>query len=328
MSSGSNISEFMTANQTEQTSFLKGKNAFWYTVVFLQILIIILATLGNLVVLVATWVERNLHQPNKYFIGCLAVADLLIGGLYCPFQLYEYLIGAGINSIHFCRFFTWINVFAESASIDTLTFISFDRYLRISKPLRYNLLMTTSKSIIVIAMIWLISIAYATFAMFSYEESRGIYIGHFGCVNENDVFFTFSAISAFFLPTIITLVMYTRILLIAHKRRKTARNGGLGQTNQLSTPRTSLYRDLKNIRIMAIVMGAFVFCWGPFFITMMLYIYNQRLLHSYLQSYYAPFIVSQILPILNSICNPIIYACLDEKYREAFKRLFKRMVCW
>ncbi len=103
MSSNSNISvPFTAANQSQQ--FRTEKNAFWYIVAFLLILIIILATLGNLVVLVATWVERNLHQPNKYFIGCLAVADLLIGGLYCPFQLYEYLIGAGINSIHFCRF--------------------------------------------------------------------------------------------------------------------------------------------------------------------------------------------------------------------------------
>lgn len=25
------------------------------------------------------------------------------------------------------------------------------------------------------------------------------------------------------------------------------------------------------------------------------------------------------LPLFNSLCNPVIYACLNEKYREAFK---------
>ena len=33
------------------------------------------------------------------------------------------------------------------------------------------------------------------------------------------------------------------------------------------------------------------------------------------------------LPYFNSLCNPVIYAFLDQTYREAFKRLFRRMMC-
>ena len=189
------ISVFMAANQSNHTLFAIGleKNALWYTTMFLIILIIIVATLRNIMVLAATWMERSFHQPSKYFIACVAVADLLIGVLYGPIHLYN-VHEAGITSIHLCRYYIWLNVFAESASIDTLTLISVDRYLKISQPLRHNLLMTTSKSFILIIIIWLISIAYATLAMFSYERSRGIQITpNYGCTNQNSVFFTVSA---------------------------------------------------------------------------------------------------------------------------------------
>jgi hypothetical protein len=318
----------MAANQSNQTLFAIAleKNSLWYTTMFLIILIIIVATLGNALVLAATWMERSFHQPSKYFIACLAVADLLIGVLFCPFHLYNNVHEAGITSIDLCRYYIWLNVFAESASIDTLTLISVDRYLKISQPLRYNLLMTTSKSFILIIIIWLISIAYATLAMFSYERSRGIQITpNYGCTNQSSVFFTVSAISAFSLPTFITLTMYTRILILAHKRRKAARNGQLGQTNQIATRRTSFYQDLKNIRMMAIVMGAFIICWGPFFTFKILSIYNPQSIQFFVQSDVASVLVADILPLLNSVCNPIIYAYFDERYREAFKRLFKKM---
>ena len=50
----------------------------------LVILISILITTGNTLVLLATWRDRSLHQPNKYFVACLAVADLLVGNFIGP----------------------------------------------------------------------------------------------------------------------------------------------------------------------------------------------------------------------------------------------------
>ena len=40
----------------------------------LYTLISILIITGNILVLLATWRDRSLHQPNKYFVACLAVA--------------------------------------------------------------------------------------------------------------------------------------------------------------------------------------------------------------------------------------------------------------
>ena len=309
--------------------------------IVILILIIIFAILGNTLVLVATWRDKSLHQPNKYFVACLAVADLLVGMILVPLRLHQLVNkeNGGFTSIHLCRFYFWIDVFLETASIYTLTFISFDRYLKISKPLQYKSRMTTSTSLKIIFIIWLIAATYATLDMFPYADSPGISISTTGCFVINKIFATFIAVSAFFLPTTVMLVMYTLIFLVAYKRQKMLRNGELGQTSNNLSQRSGLLRDLKVIRMLLFVVGVFIFCWGPLFVCLLIYYYRTNyifLLSRYCDEHSCKNIVYLImvlprlinnLPLLNSIFNPLIYAWLDQKYKEAFKHLFQRMMC-
>ncbi len=289
---------------------------------------------GNTLVLVATWRERSLHQPNKYFIACLAVADLVVGMLVEPFRMYqsnlddESLLS---TSIHVCRFMTWIDTFALTASVYSLTFISFDRYLKISKPLQYKSRMTTSKSLKIIFTIWLISTAWGAYATTIHSGS-----GSTPCTwdhNKSKLFYTFMAVGDFFLPTVFILVMYSRIFVVAHERQKMVRNGELGETPNDQNQRTAFLQDLKVIRMLLVVVGVFILCWGPSFVWTLLNYYYPNFIDSNstsLSYVYKTLITDSllnILPYINSLCNPIIYACLDQKYREAFKNLFLRMMC-
>ena len=321
----SNTSVFDAVNESNQIFPQMDRNAFWYTTVILIIFIMILATLGNVMVLAATRMERTLHQPDKYFVACLASADLLVGIFSCPIKLWHHVHDAD-GSTHVCRLYFIFNVFTEAASINTLLLVSFDRYLKISRPLQYKLIMTTSKSLVMITIIWLISAAYVVFGMFSYKGSSGIYVSPYGCDTKNYVFVTFCAICGFFIPTIIILFIYACIFRIAHRRRKTTHKRQLGQTKQVDSQRSSLYKDIKNIHMMATVVGTFVVCWGPFFIFEILQMYNPKANEYIQKSTVAYVLASKILPKMNSICNPIIYACLDGKYREAFMRMLRRIM--
>ena len=289
--------------------------------------------MGNTLVLLTTWRERRLHQPNKYFIACLAVADLLVGIFIGPVNFYQLSldIETEINmSIHWYRFMVWIDTFALTASVYTLTFISFDRYLKISKPLQYISRMTTSKSLKVIFTIWLISVSFATYAATPDSGSWGILVRCILCYSSDtkkvQVFYTFLSANVFFIPAIVMMVMYVLIFVVAHKRHKMLRNGQLGEARQ----RNVLRRDLKVVRMLSVIVGVFVFCWFPKMIFNLLLVYksnilfgNESLSHAISITIFG--VVSDLLPLLNSLCNPLIYACMDQIYREAFKRLFQRM---
>jgi hypothetical protein len=299
----------------------------------------ILTILGNTLVLVATWRERSLHQPNKYFIACLAVADLLVGMVVAPLKVYQYNFYFKFYTMptHLCRFIVFVDTLALTASIYSLTFISFDRYLKISKPLQYKSRMTTSTSLKVIFIIWFISTGISTYAATPQSGSNGIInTGSGFCPinrNKSKGFYTFVGITAFFLPTVVTLVMYSLIFLVVHKRQKMLRNGELDQSSSVPNQRSAFLKDLKAIRMLLVVVGVFILCWSPFFIFNLLHLYAPNIVDwgsrsfNYRYSIQITIAVITLLPLLNSLCNPIIYACLDKTYREAFKNLFQRLMC-
>ena len=211
-----------------------------------------------------------------------------------------------------------------------MTFISVDRYLKISKPLQYKSRMTTSKSLKMIIIIWLISTAFAfaiflsiSYATVSFHADKNILKG----------IYTFLAISAFFLPIVVICAMYTLIFIIAHKRQKRLRNGELGETPNGRNQQTVLLQDLKVIRMLLIVVGVFILCWGPFFIYKLISYYHPNFIIwknsslSYRRTMFTTTMIVRRLPYCNSLCNPVIYAFLDQKYKEAFKNFFKRMMC-
>ena len=288
--------------------------------------------MGNTLVLLATWRKRSLHQPNKYFIACLAVADLLVGIFIGPARAYRPYLRLRHTvhtvSIHFCRFMVWIDTLAVTASVYTLMFISFDRHLKISKPLQYRSRMTTSKSLKIIFIIWLISTAFATYAATPDSGSYGFlaYGGglcpdyHSGTSSKRDGYETFLYASVIFLPAIIILIMYARIFVVTHKRQRMLRNGELGETSTGQNQRSVFRHDLKNVRMLLIVVGVFFFCWLPLIIA------HFSVIHTQFISNLRYYLLARLLPLINSLCNPIIYACLDQTYREAFKHLFQKMM--
>ncbi|XP_028410557.1 trace amine-associated receptor 7e-like [Dendronephthya gigantea] len=328
------IQSFRTTDINKWTYVLAHEKQSLPYHVSLLVLIAIFTFFGNILVLIVTWKERSLHQPNKYFIAFLAGADLIVGFVVIPLKLYQLSLDAeqkNAMSVHLCRFSAWIDTFALTTSICTLNFISFDRYLKISKPLQYKSRMTTSRLVKIIFLIVFISSSIATYAAAPHPGNIALLENGVGpCIlihldDRSKVFFTFLSIIVFFLPTIFMLIMYVFIFLVAHKRQKTFLNGELGQINNQNR-RAALRQDIKVIKMLLVVVGVFICCWSPWILTILLSFYHPYI-YGVSYRYYIAFVVIRALPLLNSMCNPVIYAWFDQTYREAFKRLFQRMMC-
>lgn len=321
-------SQHLLPNQTA-AQFSKEKT--WLATTVVLIMMIIAIVVGNVLVLVTTWLDKRLHQPNKYFVACLAVADLFVGIFSVPIRLHLHLNPAILAPIYLCRFWTWMDICCEVASIVTLTIISIDRYFKISRPFEYRSRMSTSRSVFAISTIWLISGVHATLGLFSYGDSHGVvsFAGR-GCIIDNKIYMTVTGAIFFFIPLLIMLVMYSLVFHVAHAQQKRNRKGKLGRT--MSSLRKKpvnkeFYQELKTVRMLLLVVGAFTICWMPFFVLFFLITYGQEYLPT---SGHFNLILRTIciiiLPSLNSLCNPVIYACFDREYSSAFKKLFQMML--
>lgn len=107
---------------------------FAYTV--LEILVAIVAVVGNAMVILVFWKERRLRRRTNYYIVSLAMADLLVGLLGIPFAIMA-AIGLPTN-LHACLFTLSLLIVLCTISIFCLVAVSVDRYWAILHPMAYS----------------------------------------------------------------------------------------------------------------------------------------------------------------------------------------------
>ncbi|XP_073402860.1 olfactory receptor 2D2-like [Dendrobates tinctorius] len=132
-------------NQTEVTEFLllgfKGlyKYKFLLFILFLFCYLMILA--GNLLIIVLVSTNHNLNTPMFYFLKHLAVADILSTTTIVPMMLNIILYDMKEVPVRICIFHLhMVSIFGYNP-IFLLTIMSYDRYLAICRPMRYNSIM-------------------------------------------------------------------------------------------------------------------------------------------------------------------------------------------
>uniref|UniRef100_UPI00398E7D45 adenosine receptor A2a-like n=1 Tax=Pristiophorus japonicus TaxID=55135 RepID=UPI00398E7D45 len=99
-----------------------------------ELVIAILAVLGNVLVCWAVYLNSNLQNVTNYFMVSLAVADIAVGVLAIPFAI---TISTGFCSLFYgCLFIACFVLVLTQSSIFSLLAIAIDRYICIKIPLR------------------------------------------------------------------------------------------------------------------------------------------------------------------------------------------------
>lgn len=256
--------------------------------------LIIFTLFGNILVCASFYTFRDLRTICNYFVISLSASDILVALLAMPFwfilQLTTVELDGRILGAHYLQFWNFIDILCGTASIMNLAAVSADRQLAITAPYSYTEYVTSQRAIVVICGVW----AYAvTVAALRYAEF------------PNNGYFHFNATFSFFVPLSFLLVMYARIFMVA---RDQARRIGRNYAHEIKAAKT-----------IAVVIGAFVICWLPFFVLVLGYAYNKHFPVS-MKVYKG----IKWMEYLNSCLNPIIYCCLNRTYRRAFQKLFSR----
>ncbi|XP_035411668.1 D(2) dopamine receptor isoform X3 [Cygnus atratus] len=384
------------------------KPQYNYYAMLLTLLIFVIV-FGNVLVCMAVSREKALQTTTNYLIVSLAVADLLVATLVMPWVVYLEVVGEWRFSRIHCDIFMTLDVMMCTASILNLCAISIDRYTAVAMPMLYNTRYSSKRRVtVMIAVVWVLSFAISCPLLFGLNNADDN-----ECVIANPAFVVYSSIVSFYVPFIVTLLVYVQIYIVLRKRRKrvntkrsshgldsdtqaplkeaarqemememvsstsppekttikpaapsnhqlvvpVASNRGTNSTLQahLGSPgkleknghakenphtakvfeiqsmpngklRTTLLKAMnrrklsqqkekKATQMLAIVLGVFIICWLPFFIT---HILNMHCDCNIPPAMYSAF---TWLGYVNSAVNPIIYTTFNIEFRKAFMKI-------
>ncbi|NXE93778.1 ADRA2 protein, partial [Menura novaehollandiae] len=303
--------------------------------ILLAALFVLLTTLvGNTLVVVAISTSRALQAPQNLFLVSLASADILVAVLVLPFSLANEVMGYWYFGGLWCSLYLALDVLLCTASIGHLCAISLDRYWAITRAARLNLRRSPRRVKGMIGAVWA---AAALVALPPLLRPRP---GSQQCQLSQETWYVLTSCAAsFFIPCLVMVAVYCRIyhltarrmaaLLAARSLRPTGdrRVSGIGMTGRrrrsqhqsvlLCRQRLVRARERRFTVVLAVVMGAFVLCWFPFFFTYSLGALCGEGCHVSKPLFNFFFWIGYC----NSSVNPLIYTLFNRDFRAAFRRL-------
>uniref|UniRef100_A0A4X1T359 5-hydroxytryptamine receptor 4 n=1 Tax=Sus scrofa TaxID=9823 RepID=A0A4X1T359_PIG len=309
--------------------------------------VILMAVLGNLLVMVAVCRDRQLRKiKTNYFIVSLAFADLLVSVLVMPFGAIELVQDVWIYGEMFCLVRTSLDVLLTTASIFHLCCISLDRYYAICcQPLVYRNKMTPLRVAVLLAGCWAIPVLISFLPIMQGWNNIGITdlvstlqtpLPRLAlCIekrkfhqNSNSTYCIFMvnkpyaitcSVVAFYIPFLLMVLAYWRIYVTAkehaHQIQMLQRAGAPAEGRPPSADQHSTHRmrtETKAAKTLCVIMGCFCLCWAPFFVTNVVDPFAD---YSVPGQVWTAFLW---LGYINSGLNPFLYAFLNKSFRRAF----------
>ncbi|XP_078367120.1 octopamine receptor beta-2R-like [Oculina patagonica] len=272
---------------------------FWILGWFLSILTIT----GNGFIIFLVCSKRQLRTKTNAFVVSLAVADFCVGISVVP-PMFFCEIATGCNSGS--NWITTVRWLFGYASVTNLCSLVMDRYIAVVKPLKYLTFMKRRRVIQMVFLSWGIRIALSTISGLNWYVFKMPLIF--------DIFFWMTLIFFEFLPCIILIFFFASMLHVVYKHGRAARI----TAQQLRFNHRVLFKPQEKsaVKLMAIVIGLFLLCYGFYIRCSFVLIFNDRKPCND-EKYKIPLLV------LNSAINPVAYAF----YKRDIKKEIKRRIC-
>lgn len=260
------------------------------TGVFLTIANIITTLLGTLSnVLIVVSVSR-LHSLSHLFILNLSIADLLVCAAALPLNsVWTVQKTQGIcvsQGVLYSR--RVILSLSSSASLLILSWVSIERFVVISRPLRHKFYITPRRTRIVLVITWTCSLMYGAVAAF----------------DDNSFIAVFST-SVTVTCSVVVAACYLNIFVIVWRQRR------IQSELQRSQPQSQAI-EKQVAKTMALVISVFVLCFAP------LTIARQTITKTFHGALHDGLLW---LALSHSAVNPVIYFLRFKDYRTVLMRI-------
>ncbi|NWZ30898.1 NK1R protein, partial [Asarcornis scutulata] len=281
-------------------------------------LIVVVSVVGNVVVMWIILAHKRMRTVTNYFLVNLAFAEASMSAFNTVVNFTYAIHNEWYYGLLYCKFHNFFPIAAVFASIYSMTAIALDRYMAIIHPLQPRLSATATK--VVIGVIWLLAFLLA-FPQGYYSVMEKL-PGRLVCLvawpeHSTEVYgktYHFCmTILIYFLPLLVIGCAYT-VVSITLWASEIPGDSSDRYHEQVSAKR-------KVVKMMIIVVCTFAFCWLPYHIYFTLQYFNREwYLQKFIQQVY---LAIMWLAMSSTMYNPIIYCCLNDRFRVGFKHAFR-----
>ncbi|XP_017470987.1 PREDICTED: 5-hydroxytryptamine receptor 2A [Rhagoletis zephyria] len=213
-------------------------------------LVILITIIGNVFVIAAIILERNLQNVANYLVASLAVADLFVACLVMPLGAVYEISQGWILGPELCDIWTSCDVLCCTASILHLVAIAVDRYWAVTN-IDYIHSRTSKRVFLMIFCVWSAAVIVSLAPQFGWKDPDYLQrIEQQKCMVSQDVAYqVFATCCTFYVPLLVILVLYWKIYQTARKRIHRRRPRPADVTGNNNQPDLSAQKKRKRLRL-------------------------------------------------------------------------------
>uniref|UniRef100_A0A8C5IEF1 Substance-P receptor n=1 Tax=Junco hyemalis TaxID=40217 RepID=A0A8C5IEF1_JUNHY len=285
-------------------------------------LVVLVAVVGNAVVMWIILAHKRMRTVTNYFLVNLAFAEAAMAALNTVVNFSYAVHNEWYFGAAYCRFHNFFPIAAVFASIYSMTAIALDRYMAIIHPLRPRLSAAATKA--VMGLIWLLALLLAFpqgyFSVTAELPGRLVCLVEWpepGGAESGKAYHFSMTVLLYLLPLLVIGCAYAAV------GRTLWASAIPGDSSDRYHEQVSAKR--KVVKMMIMVVCTFALCWLPYHVYFTLqYLRPEWYVQSFIQQVY---LAVMWLAMSSTMYNPIIYCCLNDRFRVGFKHAFRWCPC-
>lgn len=271
-----------------------------------------IASLSNLLVLVAIRRTPSLHTPSGTLLFGLALSDLGVGLIVHPLFFMQILAKVIRHKSLFCETGISVEITANAlciVSLLTVTTVSVDRYLALRLHLRYKELVTNKRAILLLVCVWVFSSTFGSLWLWKHDLVKIVAIS---------IIIASLSTASYSYINIYRIVVYHRLIIHVQRARVLALQKDHHEAEDI---------NVASIKKQAIstfwVYCVLAVCFTPYLCTVAVIEANGITTTTRIS-----YELTATLIFVNSSLNPLIYCWRMREINDAVRQAWKSIFSW